>query len=205
MITDRAAIMPAECCTADWRRLSTAVYSYHFLSSFAANKLWWMTYIRMLCCMGNKSTTRGKISLERDIHCCSIFYLFSRPSSLNSEEHVYIRKYLTVYRLYMNYSCYQIAQQWNIFPQLGSSAKCWRGFCHWCWWLGQYLYNPCCNLLIQMSRWDMNQWASPSQYKGQLCCLCNDNWTVCTGFFFSHSLCLCWFVSEQLIHSDKHP
>jgi len=38
MITDRAAIMPAECCTADWRILSTAVYSYHLLPSFVTNK-----------------------------------------------------------------------------------------------------------------------------------------------------------------------
>jgi hypothetical protein len=38
-ITVTAAIMPAECCTADWRILSTAVYSCHLLPSFATNKL----------------------------------------------------------------------------------------------------------------------------------------------------------------------
>jgi hypothetical protein len=36
-IIDRAALMQAECCTADWRIFSTAVYSCHLLPSFATN------------------------------------------------------------------------------------------------------------------------------------------------------------------------
>jgi len=38
MITVRAAIMPAECCTADWRIFSTAFYGCHLLPSFVSNK-----------------------------------------------------------------------------------------------------------------------------------------------------------------------
>jgi len=33
----------------------------------------------------------------------------------------------TAYRLYMNYRCYQITLQWNIFTQIGNDAKCWLG------------------------------------------------------------------------------
>jgi hypothetical protein len=71
------------------------------------------------------------------------------------------------------------------------------------WWLGlgQYLHNPHSKLLTQVPRRDMKHWASPSQYKGQLRCHFNDNWTVSTAFFCS--LCLCCFVSEQLIDTDK--
>jgi hypothetical protein len=51
---------------------------------------------------------------------------FARPAFQHCEEHVYAPTYLTVYRLYMNYRCYQIICycEWNIFTQIGSSAKC---------------------------------------------------------------------------------
>jgi hypothetical protein len=100
-----------------------------------------------------------------------------------------------------------------IFLHIRSGAYFWldimTGAQAWWWWLGEYatsdvaFYIPYSKQLTQVSRWDMNQWASPSQYKGQLRCLCTDNWTVCTGSFCSR--CLCCFESEQLIHSDKHP
>jgi len=39
------------------------------------------------------------------------FISFSRPASLYCEHYVYIHTYLTPYRLYMNYRCYQITMQ----------------------------------------------------------------------------------------------
>ena len=33
--------------------------------------------------------------------------------------------------LYMNYRCYQITLQWNIFTQIRSCAKCWLDSYHW--------------------------------------------------------------------------
>ena len=69
---------------------------------------------------------RWKISLARGIPCCPNFFLISfvRPTSLCCEEYMYIYTYLTAYRLYMNYRCYQITLQWNIFTQTLSGAKC---------------------------------------------------------------------------------
>ena len=58
-ITDRAATMPAECCTAGWRIFSTAVCSCHLLPSFVTNKRWWLTNKRMLWSMDDEPTTRG--------------------------------------------------------------------------------------------------------------------------------------------------
>ena len=52
------------------------------------------------------------------------FISFVRPTSLCCEEYMYIYTYLTAYRLYMNYRCYQITLQWNIFTQTLSGAKC---------------------------------------------------------------------------------
>ena len=67
-------------------------------------------------------------------HASLIF--LSRPESLHWEENVcvcvciyivyrHIYTHLTVYRLYMNYLCYQLTCEWNIFRQIGSGAKCW--------------------------------------------------------------------------------
>jgi hypothetical protein len=39
--------------------------------------------------------------------------------------------YLTAQRLYMNYSCYQITLQWDIFTQIGSGGKCWLDVYYW--------------------------------------------------------------------------
>ena len=87
----------------------------------------------------------GMISLASGIHCCpSFYYSFAPPASLCCKQysHVYINTYLTAYRLYMNYRCYQITLQWNIFPQIGAvrsvdwifivGAPVWR-------WLDQYV------------------------------------------------------------------
>ena len=38
----------------------------------------------------------------------NIFISFALPVSLNCEQYVYIYTYPTAYRLYMNYSCYQL-------------------------------------------------------------------------------------------------
>jgi hypothetical protein len=39
------------------------------------------------------------------------FFYFARPESLYCEEHVHTYTYLTLYRLYMNYRCYQITMR----------------------------------------------------------------------------------------------
>jgi hypothetical protein len=43
---------------------------------------------------------------------------------------LYTYTYLTVYRLYTNYRRYQLTSKWNIFTQIGSSAKCWLDIYH---------------------------------------------------------------------------
>ena len=71
-----------------------------------------------------------------------LFLTFVRPASLHCEEHVYIYICLTVYRLNMNYRCYQITLQGNIFTQNGALRSV-----DWifivgapaCRWLGEYV------------------------------------------------------------------
>jgi len=69
---------------------------------------------------------------------------------------VYIHTYLTMYRLYMNYRCYQITPQWHIFTQIGAVRSFHWKFDTWMpvWrWMGQNLTsdrtfcNPCCKPL----------------------------------------------------------
>ena len=83
----------------------------------------------------------GKIPLARSIlYRPNIFYSFAWPASLYCEHYVYIHTYLIPYRLYMNYRCYQVTLQWNIFTQIGAlrsvdwifivGAPVWR-------WLGE--------------------------------------------------------------------
>jgi hypothetical protein len=93
------------------------------------------------------------------------------------------------YQIILTLKCFYTSGAVRIFDRIfiiGAQAM-------WLW-LGQYVtldrtfYIPCSKQLIQVSRWDMNQWASPSQYKGYLCCLCSDNWTVSTGCSFSKSV-----------------
>ena len=73
---------------------------------------------------------RGKISLVCSIQCCPNFLHFFRPTSLsNCEEHVYMPTRLTAYRRSMNYRCYQITLQWNIFTQIGAVRSAdWVGY-----------------------------------------------------------------------------
>ena len=62
-----------------------------------------------------------KIFLAHSVHFCpNIFYSFACPASLYCVHYVYIHTYLTVYRLYMNYHCYQITLRWNICTQIGA-------------------------------------------------------------------------------------
>jgi hypothetical protein len=68
------------------------------------------------------------ISLARGIHCCPNLYVFllsDRRPYTYCGEYVHIYTPLTAYRLHMNYRCYQITLQWNIFTQIGRGAKCW--------------------------------------------------------------------------------
>ena len=55
-----------------------------------------------------------------------LFYFFC-PTSFSTLWRIcgYTHTYLTAYRLFMNYLCYQITLQWNIFTQIGNDAKCW--------------------------------------------------------------------------------
>ena len=92
-------------------------------------------YGRCVCCLECRSgaaeptarvskTTLGKISLAHNIHCCPNFcYFFCKTSvSILRTIYIYIYKpyiyiyththtYLTPYRLYVNYRCYQITLQ----------------------------------------------------------------------------------------------
>ena len=43
---------------------------------------------------------------------------------------VYTHTHLTVYRLYINYRCYQIILQCNIVIQIGRGEKCWLDIYH---------------------------------------------------------------------------
>ena len=52
-------------------------------------------------------------------------------TALYCEEYLHTLVYLTAYRLYMNYRCYQITMQWHIFIQIGSAAKCWLDIYRW--------------------------------------------------------------------------
>ena len=60
-----------------------------------------------------------------------LFLLPDQRFSLYCEEYVHISIYLTAYRLYMNYRCYQITLQWNIFTQIWRGAKFWLDIYHW--------------------------------------------------------------------------
>ena len=56
-----------------------------------------------------------------------VFLSFTHPESAYCEEHVHTHTHthnLTAYRLYMNYRCYQITLQYNIFTQIRSGVKC---------------------------------------------------------------------------------
>ena len=79
----------------------------------------------------------GVFELARGIHCCAnILFLLpdQRPYVVKNVcvcvlfiyiyIYIYICTYLTAYRLYMNYRCYQIIMQLNILTQIGSEAKC---------------------------------------------------------------------------------
>ena len=84
-----------------------------------------------------------KTSLVSDLHCWpNISISFAPRPSLYCAQYVYIHTYLTAQRLYMNYRCYQITLQWNIFTQIGGVRSVdwifivgvpdWR-------WLGEYV------------------------------------------------------------------
>ena len=113
----------------------------------------WRTY-----CAREPKMALGKISLAHNIHCCPSFCYLFYPTivSILRTIHVYIHTYLTPYRLYVNYCCYQITLQWNTFPQIWTVrsvdwifivvAPVWR-------WLGQYVTLGrafCCLLLWQV-------------------------------------------------------
>ena len=112
---------------------SDSLMQHHFCSSAG---LW--------TCGTRDQKAFGKISLTRGIHCCPIFFfLFFRPASPYCAQCVHNTcTHLPVYRLYMNYRCYQITQEWKIFTQIGAmrradwvfivGAPVWR-------WLGEYV------------------------------------------------------------------
>jgi len=142
--------------------------------------------------------------MARGNHCCpNIFILFARPTSVYCAQYVYIHTYMTVYRLYMNYRCYQITLQWNIFTQIGAVRSV-----HWkfdtgvpVWrWMGQYLTsdgtfcNPRNKPLTTAPQRETDELPLAS--------------TRTVAVFFKDNcillLTLCRFVSELLIPSNKH-
>ena len=81
--------------------------------------------------------TLGKIPLLRGTHWFPSFFVsFAQPASVYSSEcvcvytHTHILKNtemyvnLTACRLYMNYRCYQVTLQGNVFAHIWSVAKC---------------------------------------------------------------------------------
>ena len=91
--------------------------------------------------------TRGGLKTLRHAAFTAVpicFFFSYLPTYLNYEQHVCICTYLTAYRLYMNYRCYQITLQWNIFTQIGAVRRFdWIfivGAQAWWWrWVGQYV------------------------------------------------------------------
>jgi len=71
-----------------------------------------------------------------------IFISSVRPAFLYCEEHVHIHTYMSVYRLYNNYRCYQITLQVKHFYTNMSGAKCSLAFiigaAAWRW-LGEHV------------------------------------------------------------------
>ena len=69
----------------------------------------------------------------RHLLLSQFFIYFSRPASLNCEEHVYIQPYTYVieYRLYLNYLCYKIILRVKHFYTNRSGAKCWLDIYNW--------------------------------------------------------------------------
>ena len=53
-------------------------------------------------------------------HAVQIFLFLLPDQPLYIVKNMYIYTYLTLYRLYVNYRCYQITLQWNIFTQIGA-------------------------------------------------------------------------------------
>jgi hypothetical protein len=62
--------------------------------------------------------------MARGIFYCPNCFYFSCPTSV---EYVYRYSYLTAWRLYLNYRCYQI----TLRTQIGSGAKCWLDISDW--------------------------------------------------------------------------
>ena len=169
--------MQAECCTADWRIFSTAVYSCHLLPSFATNKLWWLTYIRIFWSRDDQPTIRRK-DFFGSWHSLLSHFLFFFPTNLSKwwrtsvYMHLYICTYLYVDRLYVIQLMPNITAI-EMFLHFGCGANCFwifiTGVQEWWWWLGEYValdrtcYIPCSKQLTEMSRWHINQWESPSQ------------------------------------------
>ena len=64
----------------------------------------------------------GRFSCLAAFTTLPLLYFFLCPTSVSILRRicVYIYPYLTAYRLYMNYVCYQITLQRNIFTQIGA-------------------------------------------------------------------------------------
>ena len=59
------------------------------------------------------------------------FLYWEEHTHTHAHTHTHTHTYLTAYRLYMHYRCYQITLRWNIFTQIWSGAKCWLDIYHW--------------------------------------------------------------------------
>ena len=103
-ITDRAAIMLAECCTADCRIVSTAVYRCHLLPSFVTNNPWWLTYKRMLWIMADETMTRGK-NVFGMWHSLLCHFLFLFPASASVLWGTCVCMYVCMYVYIYIYVC----------------------------------------------------------------------------------------------------
>jgi hypothetical protein len=111
----------------------------------------------------------------------------------------------------MNYSCCEIVLWVKTFLHTnGSGGKCWLGVSHWpgCEWANTWHWTkhftvPLVNHWDKCANENQDEHPLPIIMAVMVVFFLNDNWIISNGSFCSH--CLCYFVSEQLIPSDKWP
>ena len=98
-----------------------------------SRKLLTMDILMSETCWAHKKWNKIASDIKLVFHSSTnIFISSAHSASLNCEEHVYIHTYLAVYRLCMNYRCYQITLRVkHIFTEIGSGAKCWLEVYDW--------------------------------------------------------------------------
>ncbi len=112
--TNRQALIVLSYVTSHWRLRTERSYRVHVFVPI---------YHRRVFTFQNTALSAyipGMANLARSIHCCpSLFCTLCCEEYVCVCIYIYTHTYLTAYRLYMNYRCYQITLQRNIFTQIG--------------------------------------------------------------------------------------